>query len=83
MAYSVVRTVSYILHESPTVTADSYQVTLRVIHKSQCSNCRHQLLICVLCGLCHCQNAVKMNVKGKLKFTGPNIQSTELGGVTL
>ena len=24
-----------------------------------------------------------MNVKGKLKFTGPNIQSTELGGVTL
>jgi len=29
------------------------------------------------------QDAVKMNVKGTLKFTGPNIQSTELGGVTL
>jgi len=24
-----------------------------------------------------------MNVKGKVTFTGPDIQSTELGGVTL
>jgi len=24
-----------------------------------------------------------MNVKGKLMFTGPDVQSTELGGVTL
>lgn len=29
------------------------------------------------------QDAVKMNVKGKLMFTGPDVQSTELGGVTL
>jgi len=24
-----------------------------------------------------------MNVKGTVKFTGPNVQSTELGGITL